>query len=82
VIPLPTSSEDGLDYDGPFSTLPEWHAFILGLHAGLDEEGDAVLAVALGDRVAETAAEREVRTEPWYASGGVLIGRTYREVRT
>jgi hypothetical protein len=81
VIPLPTSTEAGLNYDGPFSTYRECHAFLLGLHAGLDDEGGAVIAVARGDRDAETKAEREVRKEPWYASGGVLVARGYRRVR-
>jgi len=81
MIPLPTSTEAGLEYDGPFSTLPEWHAFIIGLHAGLDGEGDTIIAVALGEQKVETEAEREVRKEPWYASGGVLLARTYRRVR-
>ncbi|WP_323190469.1 hypothetical protein [Halostella sp. PRR32] len=74
MIPFPTSTEDALDYDGPFSTLPEWHAFIIGVHAGVAGEGDTVLAVALGDREAETVAEREIKAEPWYTSGGTLLG--------
>jgi len=81
VIPFPTSTEGGLDYNGPFSTYRECHAFLLGVHAGLDEEGDVVIAVALGERDAETKAEREIEREPWYASGGVLVARGYRRGR-
>lgn len=75
-----SATESGWAYNGPLSTYAEWHALLLGVHAGLAGEGDTVLAIAFGDRDAETKAEREVRSEPWYATAGVLLVRGYRRV--
>jgi len=53
----------------------EVHALILGLHAGLEGEGDIIVALALGERSPATNGEQDVREQPWYASAGVLFGR-------
>jgi len=53
----------------------EIHALVLGIHCGLDDRGDVVLALALGEREAATNGEADVCEQPWYASAGVLVGR-------
>lgn len=62
-------------------TAHEWHSFVLGLHAGLEGEGDAVLDVALGERDPDTVAD-PIADEVWYASGGAVVGRCLRELDT
>ena len=57
------------------SKPPEIHALVLGVHAGLEGEGEIILALALGERSPATNGEQDVREQPWYASAGVLLGR-------
>lgn len=83
---IPTS-ESGWSYDGPLSTLTEWHALILGIGAGLVSflTGNplfmaAVVGMALGVWALPFGKLREVRREPWYAVGGALLGRAVKIV--
>lgn len=73
---------------GFLSYAGEWHALAVGLAAGLAagttgrwELAAAVVAVALGMQAGKVkgadpsvAMVGEVRSEPWYALGGVVIG--------
>lgn len=82
------ASEDDTEYDGAFSHAGEWHAFTLGLGAGmaaaLADRPDiavSVIVTALGLKGAGELDERsgdgvihEIKREPWYAIGGVIIG--------
>ena len=75
---------------GFLSYAGEWHALAVGLAAGLAagttgrwELAAAVVAVALGMQAGKVkgadpsvAMVGEVRSEPWYALGGVVIGTT------
>jgi len=72
-------SEDGWAYDGPLSTLTEWHALITGLAAGTATvlTGNPLfvavtVAVALGLFAVPHPKLRELKREPWYAAGGTL----------
>ena len=78
---LPTSEESDSDYDGPFSVFREWHAFTVGLAAGVvgaltgNLELLAIVAgLALGVRAVPAPPLRQLRVEPWYTLGGLLIG--------
>lgn len=78
------ASESDTARDGLLSYASEWHAAILGLGFGAaggwlgqPEVAGVGIAVALGlgaaKRVSQTVAG-ELRREPWYAVGGVLLG--------
>jgi len=67
--------------DGAFSYSKENHAFVLGLGAGLltgltgrRDLAVVVAAVALGVRAAPTGRLKQLRKEPWYALGGLILG--------
>jgi len=84
---LRPASEDGWRCNGALSTRSEWHAFILGIGAGLATllsgspwPAVVVLGMALGAFVLPHPKLRELRREPWYAVGGVLIGLAPRIV--
>lgn len=73
-------SEDATDGDGLLSYAGEWHALALGAGAGLAASvGDrpelvvVVVAIALGVRAAPTSKLKELRREPWYATGGAVL---------
>jgi len=81
---LPTKRETG-PYQGPLSTYSEYHAVLLGLVVGVASVAfgatwavPACLAAAIGTRgVAKTnrtEALDEIRSEPWYFAGGLLVG--------
>jgi len=79
---IPTSTDESeTDRDGPLSTLTEWHALILGLAVGAVsgltgryELAAVAVACALGLRVSEhSPAIAELRKEPWYFAGGLLV---------
>jgi hypothetical protein len=55
------STEQATSYDGPFSTWTERHSFIFGFVPG----------ISLGW---SRTVRREVRKEPHYALGGLLVG--------
>lgn len=56
----------------------EWHALILGLHAGLERRSALVLGTAFGS--GDTRAAAEIRSNPWYASVGVGLGVAARRL--
>lgn len=55
------STEQSFAYDGPLSTFSEWHSLTVGLAAGLVAGWSRTLL-------------HDLRTEPHYAIGGILIG--------
>ncbi|QSG06475.1 hypothetical protein [Halapricum desulfuricans] len=74
------SSEAESDRNGLLSTRREWHALIVGLAvgvvAGLTERWElagVATAIVLGVREAGGALQ-ELRREPWYALGGLVLG--------
>jgi hypothetical protein len=82
------STEAGTDRDGVLSYAGEWHALIVGLAAGfvalqtgfemlLVVVAAAALGIEAGKRAGSTSTVKalgEVRREPWYALGGLLVG--------
>jgi hypothetical protein len=54
------SAESSFEYDGPLSTYTEWHALLFGV----------IVGVPLGW---SRTVRREIRKEPHYALGGLLI---------
>jgi len=77
----PTTDEGDAEYNGPFSIFREWHAFTVGLATGVIAAVTGRLellaivgGLALGLRAAPTPPLRQLKAEPWYALGGVLIG--------
>jgi|GEM_PF-3270785 len=73
-------SESESERDGLLSYAVEWHALILGLAvglaAGLTQRWELVgiaVAIVLGVRGAPGRLS-QLRREPWYALGGVVIG--------
>jgi hypothetical protein len=85
---LPDAPEDATERNGVLSSQTEVHALVLGLGAGVIgiATGNpillaAVVAIALGVEIGrlsgdtdEIPAAGEIRKEPWYALGGVLVG--------
>jgi len=57
----------------------EVHAFVVGIHLGLEAEGDRVIEAAFGEEP-ESKIGQQIRAEPWYASSGVLVGRVLRQL--
>ena len=77
----PHKRESDSPYDGPFSVYREYHALTLGLGAGVIagatgtwELAIAVSGVALGVRAVPTGALKQIRKDPWYTIGGVVLG--------
>lgn len=74
----PTEADS--ERDGLLSYSKEWHALVVGLAAGLVaglsgrwEIVVAVVAMTLAIRAAPGPL-KQLRKEPWYALGGVVIG--------
>ena len=71
-------------YNGPFSYAGEWHSATIGFVAGVltSYTGSMVpatfiIAAIFAEKVAERGsggAYYEVRNEPWYAGGAMMIG--------
>lgn len=90
MLPLipPVGSEDETPRDGPFSTLTEWHAAILGAVAGgtaLFTGQHWILAAVTAGALGVAGKKRqgkdntvpafgEIKKEPWYALGGMAAG--------
>lgn len=74
-------SESDTERNGLLSYAGEWHALILGLLAGITSgvTGEPALAMTVagyvfGESKGNGKAFREIKSEPWYAAGGVIIG--------
>lgn len=55
------STEQSFPYNGPLSTFSEWHSLTIGLAAGLLIGWSKTL-------------RRDLKAEPHYAIGGLLVG--------
>jgi len=90
-------TESDTDYNGVFSYAGEWHAFLIGIGAGIVAVytnqplvGVGVIGVALGVKgIGKLAGPldgknvvHEIKREPWYAIGGTLLGWTVAGVYT
>lgn len=81
-IELPDgATEEETSRDGFLSYAVEWHALAVGLAAGLAagatgsfEILGVIVAVTVGIRAAPVKPLRQLKREPWYALGGVVIG--------
>lgn len=89
LIKRSAGSEADSDYNGVFSYAGEYHAFIVGLSVGLvsgnlgtPEVALGLMAATLGLKgseklsriIAADVAVAEIRREPWYSIGGVVVG--------
>lgn len=83
------AQESDTEYNGAFSYAGEFHSAIVGLSVGLTagftqapEVAVALLAATLGvkgagklsERIKSNVAVQEIRREPWYCAGSVIVG--------
>lgn len=81
---LPDSrTEAGTERDGVLSYAGEWHALVVGFAVGFAaavtgrwELAGVLAAAALGVEGGKRSGKAfgEVRSEPWYALGGLVVG--------
>lgn len=78
------SNEQGTGYNGPFSYAGEYHSASIGVIAGISTVvmgspipitfvATAIFSEKISER-GSVKAYHEVRSEPWYAAGGTVLG--------